>query len=77
MNPENAIDPLLVDCTCSLCVGSGNEYPLSTQEWVHRFGPRAKSASHQLVGGSSQYLLGFNHPDWCRILSIHSVTESR
>ena len=27
---------------------------------------------HQLIGGLSYYLKGFNHPRWCRIPSIHS-----
>ena len=28
---------------------------------------------HQLVGGLSHYLQGFNHPRWCRISAISSI----
>jgi len=28
---------------------------------------------HQLIGGLSHYLQGFNHPRWWRISSIHSI----
>ena len=31
---------------------------------------------HQLIGGLSHYLLGFNHPRWCRISSIHRKRPS-
>jgi hypothetical protein len=30
---------------------------------------------HQLMGGLSHYLCGFNPPRWCRISSIHSIIE--
>ena len=30
---------------------------------------------HQLIDSLSHYLLGFNHPRWCRISSIHSTTQ--
>ena len=28
---------------------------------------------HQLIGGLSHYVQGFNHPRWCRISSIHRM----